>query len=258
PLIQDIDTCIDCHEKEWDMADSKHGSVPCEDCHQSPGLHAQKSEKAPTDDEVAKTEAQTIARLSFQSILAVMSQGWDKKEIDRFLALQNEGKTGISIRLFRGAVVAKQFGQREGEAAMLKQAPDILEAMADGKERLITDEKNVRYIYPLIADKKCLECHTASAVGDVQGALEVALPVASLALKRYRKLAPMSIDRSREACQICHERLSARPKGFPQVEDFDKHITKGWKAALGPVDVKARCVTCHKPHFPAMVKSKES
>jgi hypothetical protein len=257
PLIQDDDSCLDCHEKEWEMAEGKHAAAPCEDCHQSASLHAVKSDKAPSGDAVARTEAKATAQLALQSILAVMRQGWDKKEIDRFLAILNKGKTGVRIRLFRGAVVVRQFGQREGEAAAMQKEPDIMEALADGKERLLSDKVNVRYLYPLIAETQCIECHTASAPGQVQGILEVTFPVANLALKRYKKLSPMSIDRSREACQICHALLASRPKAFPQVDDFDQHITKGWKITMGPVDLNGRCITCHNPHSPSIVKRKE-
>jgi len=34
------DSCLECHENEWDMADAKHAAVPCENCHFLPKAHA--------------------------------------------------------------------------------------------------------------------------------------------------------------------------------------------------------------------------
>lgn len=48
---------------------------------------------------------------------------------------------------------------------------------------------------------------------------------------------PLAVDTAREACGVCHARVVARPRHFPQV-DLEQH---GGQAA---------CVTCHNPHNP--------
>ncbi len=45
------------------------------------------------------------------------------------------------------------------------------------------------------------------------------------------------INRARPACLICHEYLSSRPTGFPQVVSDSHNPLK-------------QCITCHKPHDP--------
>lgn len=47
----------------------------------------------------------------------------------------------------------------------------------------------------------------------------------------------VSVDNSRDLCELCHARLTARPSGFPQVQP-DEHY-------VGPL-----CVSCHQPHRP--------
>ncbi|MDH5638423.1 MAG: hypothetical protein OEZ04_08030 [Nitrospinota bacterium] len=44
------DYCLDCHDAEWDMADAKHATVPCENCHFLPGPHAIPVDKANSVD----------------------------------------------------------------------------------------------------------------------------------------------------------------------------------------------------------------
>jgi len=128
-LHQGDDACLECHEKEWDMADGKHADVPCEYCHFSAVLHA------------------------------------------------DEGKAGPPVK-----------------------DPD---------------------------------------------------------LAKYRKLANMTVDRSREACLNCHVYLSSRPEKFPQVKDVKKHIKDGWKPDLGEFEPEAQCFRCHRAHFPSIVKRQE-
>ena len=53
-------------------------------------------------------------------------------------------------------------------------------------------------------------------------------------------------DRSPESCLQCHEKLEARPAGFPQIEEIAKHVAaKGLEFNRGLL-----CVSCHNPHDP--------
>lgn len=61
-------------------------------------------------------------------------------------------------------------------------------------------------------------------------------------------------DRTRRACTVCHEYLPSRPKDFPQVADFEAHISSNREKVstegMGQVDVSAPCINCHNPHSP--------
>jgi hypothetical protein len=48
---------------------------------------------------------------------------------------------------------------------------------------------------------------------------------------------PITVDRSRELCGTCHERVVGRPSTFPQVD-------------MNEMGGGAECVTCHSPHDP--------
>lgn len=64
----------------------------------------------------------------------------------------------------------------------------------------------------------------------------------------------MPINRTREACAICHLSSPARPADFPQQKDLAQHIEDKWESIMGPLDKGAECVRCHKPHTPKIVK----
>lgn len=63
-------------------------------------------------------------------------------------------------------------------------------------------------------------------------------------IKDNEKIAPMPQNRSFAFCLRCHERLEARPSGFPQI-DVQEHLQKA-SMEMSP-DV---CVSCHDPHSP--------
>ncbi|MHC5079681.1 MAG: cytochrome C [Planctomycetota bacterium] len=58
------------------------------------------------------------------------------------------------------------------------------------------------------------------------------------------KVGDLPMDRSNEACALCHERLKARPKDFPQV-DFEEHLKEEEVEMAEGV-----CLECHEAHSP--------
>ena len=53
-------------------------------------------------------------------------------------------------------------------------------------------------------------------------------------------------DVSVEACLLCHQRLAARPYGFPQIDGFTQHMQDQDEQ----VEQGTTCTGCHDPHEP--------
>jgi hypothetical protein len=53
-------------------------------------------------------------------------------------------------------------------------------------------------------------------------------------------------DMKNEGCLQCHERLAARPDGFPQISDIESHVKEKGKT----FEKGITCVSCHKGHDP--------
>jgi hypothetical protein len=53
-------------------------------------------------------------------------------------------------------------------------------------------------------------------------------------------------DISSEACLLCHEKLDARPKEFPQIEGLKKHMLEQEQ----DFEDGMACGDCHDPHEP--------
>jgi hypothetical protein len=63
-------------------------------------------------------------------------------------------------------------------------------------------------------------------------------------VKNDDKSADMEINRSFEFCMRCHQKLTARPDSFPQIDALE-HLAK-YKTELGDTV----CLSCHSPHDP--------
>ncbi len=121
---------------------------------------------------------------------------------------------------------------------------------------------------PMYADEEgCFECH--EKVYDVydegkhsKSPCQIchfsAVPHAEGDAEKNKKLADMSMDKSQEACKLCHTFLKARPVKHPQIKDFDFHYEDLWKKKLGEINKEAPCTTCHDAHSPAILKKKKT
>jgi len=258
PLISADDGCLECHEKQWDMADGKHANVPCADCHFLDGEHARPLKGDQSLNEFALAESRRNSEMVFKSLFAAMKEGWDQDDIEKLSLMLSANEWGMRVRVYRGEPVIRQFGEAIAARRVPKGDEDLRKALAQGEESLkIEGERDAevaRYLYPLKVDAVCLECHTRARAGEINGVIELVYPLDRMKLKMHTKLADMPIDRSREACQTCHRYLNSRPEKHPQVKDFDEHIKKGWKADMGPVDLGSPCLRCHKAHIPSIVK----
>ena len=56
----------------------------------------------------------------------------------------------------------------------------------------------------------------------------------------------MTADKSKDACMICHQKLTGRPEKFPQIVSFSKHMEDN---EMQEEDLQ-NCLECHDPHEP--------
>jgi diguanylate cyclase (GGDEF)-like protein len=117
----------------------------------------------------------------FQSLYSAMRKGWDKKEITEVVERLNGTLPDMKIRVFRGQIVAQQFGEMPGEHPVIQQDRELQAALNSGTEMLLfPNESSIRYLYPVLATQECLVCHTQSHLGAVHGVIDITYPVANL------------------------------------------------------------------------------
>lgn len=131
--------------------------------------------------ELARDDAQQTSRMVFQTLYSAMRKGWDKAEIAQDIARLNENFPNLHIQVFRGEVVAEQFGRMQGEQTQIGADSELQRVLESGRESMLfPDGESIRYLYPVVAKQECLVCHTQSHVGAVHGVVDITYPIRSL------------------------------------------------------------------------------
>jgi hypothetical protein len=96
----------------------------------------------------------------------------------------------------------------------------------------------------------CAECHDeepAAHAGSKHASVQCESCHGPLGthVKDGEQIGSMTVNRSPDLCGLCHESLTARPKGFPQVVLADHVIENGKQLAEGV------CLECHDAHNPS-------
>lgn len=115
--------------------------------------------------------AERVAKQTFNSMYLVMSQGWNREQLERFVNQIEKGNesSDLSVRIFRGQNVTDKFGEMDSPAMS-----DLhREVMRTGKSQLVSSEDSISYYYALTAKEVCTNCHTNVEDGAPLGMIEV-------------------------------------------------------------------------------------
>lgn len=128
--------------------------------------------------DISRHELTLMAESLKSNIVNMMVSGADMQAIDQsLLTLQKEQPEILSLRVMHGPAIDHQFGKDPEE-----EPRNGLEIRGIQRDRplILTQEENglevMRFIYPLRADKRCLQCHDAK-LGEKLGAISLALNV---------------------------------------------------------------------------------
>jgi diguanylate cyclase (GGDEF)-like protein len=136
-------------------------------------------------DNALKT-SESVARITFGAMYELMSSGWRREQAESFLRATHDATNDsmMKIQIYRGLLVEDRFGEIEQPAV----DAELAAALQDGKRRRVDTANTVRYIYPLVAEEKCLRCHRNAQVGNVLGAVDVEQDMAQLLQRAQRDL----------------------------------------------------------------------
>ena len=130
--------------------------------------------------DLAREDARQTSELVFQSLYTAMRKGWTKDEIMEIVERLNNVEPEMSIQVFRGAPVIRQYGDIEGEQTLRESNPKVMQALASGEESIsIQGDDRIRFVYPVKVRQECIECHRA-AVGEVNGVIDISYPIRNL------------------------------------------------------------------------------
>lgn len=131
--------------------------------------------------DLARNDAQQTSKLVFQSLYSAMRKGWNKAEINDSIHRLNTTFPDLKIRVFRGEIVARQFGEMAGEKEEVLHDRDLAAALLSGSDSMtFPSPDTIRYLYPVVAQQECLVCHTQSHIGAVHGVIDITYPISEL------------------------------------------------------------------------------
>ena len=133
-----------------------------------------------TVEELAENEATKTAELIFQNLYTGMQKGWSKDDINSIISNISETITDTNITLYRSEAVESLFGKPVDQHHPESRDEAVKQVFESRKPLLLSNHEQLRYIYPLIAEQKCLSCHTNSKPGQVNGIVSIALPLEKL------------------------------------------------------------------------------
>lgn len=119
----------------------------------------------------ANEVAERVARQTFNSMYLVMSQGWTRAQLQKFLSqMERENQdSDLKVTLYRAPIVDALFGtidQPELDAR-------IRQAIQSGETYTEVADMGSRFLYPLQARGTCIYCHTNAKEGQTLGVIEV-------------------------------------------------------------------------------------
>lgn len=121
--------------------------------------------------EDARNISSIIAEQTFNSMFQLMRQGWNRDQVEQFIKGSQDAFAGTeyALEIYRGPVVEALFGK------ITQSQPDstISKVFANGHAQIVEKQSNLRYLYPLLAKKECLRCHTNAKLHSVLGVIDV-------------------------------------------------------------------------------------
>jgi len=129
---------------------------------------------------LAEDSARQTSLIIFESLYSVMERGWDQNDINEVMSRLRKVLPKTDISLLRGERVAEQFGKGSQQIDEHLNDQLINKVLRSGEAKLSEQEGSLRFIYPIIAEQKCLSCHTNSKLGDVNGMIDIRFPIKDL------------------------------------------------------------------------------
>ncbi|GAB4421335.1 MAG: hypothetical protein OHK0032_17110 [Thermodesulfovibrionales bacterium] len=130
-------------------------------------------------EEMGRYEARQVSRLSCEAIYSGMVKGWNKRDITDAIERLNRVRPDMRVRVYRGFPVIEQFGEMPGEREAREADGSIMRGLK-GEELFRIMREDIRYIYPVIADRRCGACHRGLSEGMTAGVIDIMYPIRNL------------------------------------------------------------------------------
>ena len=130
--------------------------------------------------ELSKSDAKQTSKLVFESLYSAMEKGWNKTELEGIVHRLNQVNKDLKINVYRSEIVVKDYGDIPADKEARQRDINVQRALKNEEILNIQKSENINYYYPIIAEDKCLKCHTSAQNGNVLGVINILYPVVDL------------------------------------------------------------------------------
>ncbi len=129
---------------------------------------------------LADADGQRIASLVYENLYSVMRKGANRGELDDLVHHIQGHLTDYQVAIVRAEPVAKQYGERPGQAEWRQTDLVLADVLKNGRDFSGTDGRWQRYLLPVKVTGECLTCHSVAHLGDINGVIDVRVPLNAL------------------------------------------------------------------------------
>jgi diguanylate cyclase (GGDEF)-like protein len=131
-------------------------------------------------EKLSKVDAKKTTELIFQSLYSAMERGWTKEDLNSIIARINTVDKNMTVNVYRGEEVAKQFGDIPKDSKARQNDPFVQSGLQKNEVLNVIDDSTIEYYYPIIAKQECLKCHTQTQEGNALGVINIVYPIDDL------------------------------------------------------------------------------
>lgn len=120
----------------------------------------------------AQKGAVTLSQLTFDKMYEIMSQGWNREQLNQFLEQTQQAyqRSEIAIDIFRSQLVSDQYGELDQE--MSPELITWIKPVFQTGNAVTHSRGDLRVnLLPLVAENRCIACHANAKVGDTLGVM---------------------------------------------------------------------------------------
>ncbi|SDD61694.1 sensor histidine kinase [Rhodospira trueperi] len=129
---------------------------------------------------LAESRARATSEQVFEHVYTTMRHGPRPGELASIVERLNDRMEAASIRLIRGVTVEGQFGEAPSWNGVRDNDPEVARAFRTGRERVIRDGDELRFLRPLTVVEECKACHVGDIGETINGVMDIRFAMDSL------------------------------------------------------------------------------
>lgn len=130
---------------------------------------------------LAKSDAKRTSLLVFESLYTAMEKGIQSDELEKIIQRLNNIQKNLEIDVYKSSKVANLFGDNPQSKIAREENSEVKKAFKSQELlNIIENGAKIEFLYPVVAENKCLKCHINANIGDVLGVIDVSYPIIDL------------------------------------------------------------------------------